>query len=125
MSGIRVDPEAVTGSLEANLGRVLATGTYVSMALIAIGLALLIAAGGSPLDPSPPLSLATLVADLAAGRPAAFLWLGILAVVATPAARVTGALFGFWRRGERHMVLVAFLILVVVGLGVLAGVVTG
>jgi Protein of unknown function (DUF1634). len=78
---MQADPGAVSGTLESTLGRLLATGTYVSMTLVAIGLTLLIAGGGSPLDPGPPLSLATLVADLLAGRPAAFLWLGILGVV--------------------------------------------
>jgi uncharacterized membrane protein len=60
-----------------------------------------------------------------AGRAAGFLWLGILGVVGTPALRVVGALIGFWRGGERRMALVALLILVVVGIGVVAGLVTG
>ena len=125
MTRIRVDPVAVSGGLESALGRVLAVGTYASMSLVAVGLVLLVVGGGSPLDPGPPLRLATLGSDLLAGRPAAFLWLGILGVVATPTLRVVGALVGFWRRGERQMALVALLILVVVGLGVVAGLVTG
>ena len=125
MSGMQADPREVSGSLESALGRVLTTGTYASIALVAIGLVLLIVGGGSPLDPGPPLSLATLAADLVAGRPAAFLWLGVLGIVATPGLRVVGAMIGFWRRGERRMVLVAALILAVVGLGVVAGMVTG
>jgi uncharacterized membrane protein len=125
MSWISLDPDEARGGLEPALARVLAVGTYVSMALVAVGLILLVAGGGSPLDPGPPLRLATLGADLAAGRPAAFLWLGILAVVGTPALRVVGALVGFWRGGERRMALVAALILAVVGIGVLAGLMTG
>jgi uncharacterized membrane protein len=125
VSRIRVDPVAVSGGLESALGRVLAVGTYASMSLVAVGLILLVGGGGSPLDQGPPLRLATLGHDLLAGRPAAFLWLGILGVIATPALRVVGALVGFWRRGERRMALVALLILVVVALGVVAGLVTG
>ena len=126
MSGIRIDPgSAGAGALEVALARVLATGTYASMALVTLGLVLLVAGGGSPLDAGPPLSLATLAGDLGSGRPAAFLWLGILGVVATPALRVVGALIGFWRGGERRMALVAALILVVIGVGVIAGSVTG
>lgn len=125
MSWINAGPSEARGGLESALARVLAVGTYASMALVAIGLVLLVAGGGSPLDPGPPLNLATLGADLVAGRPAAFLWLGILGVVATPATRVAGALIGFWRRGERRMALVAVAILVVVGLGVVAGLVSG
>ena len=125
MSWINLDPGETRGGLESALGRVLAIGTYASMALVAIGLVLLMAGGGSPLDAGPPLSVATLGVDLLAGRPAGFLWLGILGVIGTPALRVTGALVGFWRAGERRMALIALLILVVVGIGVVAGLVTG
>jgi uncharacterized membrane protein len=125
MSWIDLDPGEARGGLESALGRVLAIGTYASMALVAIGLVLLVAGGGSPLDAGPPLNLATLGADLLAGRAAGFLWLGILGVIGTPALRVTGALVGFWRAGERRMALIALSILVVVGLGVVAGLVTG
>lgn len=111
--------------LESTLARVLQVGSYVSIALVAIGVVLLIAGGGSPLDPGPPLKLGTIVADVAAGRPAGFLWLGVLGIVATPGLRVVGALVGFWRGGERRMAGVAVAILAVVALGVFAGVVTG
>jgi uncharacterized membrane protein len=120
MSWINLDPGETRGGLESALGRVLAIGTYASMALVAIGLVLLVAGGGSPLDVGAPLSLATLGADLLAGRPA-----GFLGVIGTPALRVTGALIGFWRAGERRMALIALLILLVVGIGVVAGLVTG
>jgi uncharacterized membrane protein len=125
MSWINPDPGTRRGGLESVLARVLTIGTYASIALVAIGLVLLVAGGGSPLDSGPPLRLATLGADLAAGRPEAFLWLGILAVLGTPALRVAGALVGFWRGGERRMALIALLILAVVGLGIVAGLVTG
>jgi uncharacterized membrane protein len=125
MSWVTVDSARGRGGLEHRLARVLTIGTYVSMALVAVGLVLFVAGGGSPLDSGPPLSLATLGADLLAGRSAAFLWLGTLGVVGTPALRVVGALIGYWRNGERRMALVALAILAVVGLGVLAGVVTG
>jgi uncharacterized membrane protein len=120
-----MDPREESGGLEISLGHVLTYGTYVSMALVALGFILMIAGGISPLDPGPPLNLGTIASDLAAVRPAGFLWLGIIGVVGTPALRVIGALVGFSRRGERHMVLVAALILGVVALGVAAGVVTG
>jgi uncharacterized membrane protein len=125
VSAIRVDRSGTANGLESTLARVLQVGTYVSIALVAVGVALLVAGGGSPLDAGPPLDIRGLVADLGAGKPAAFLWLGILGIIATPGLRVAGALIGFARRGERAMAIVALLILAVVGLGVLAGVVTG
>ena len=124
---MRVDPGTDGGraDLESILARVLQAGTYASIALVAIGVVLFTGAGGSPLDPGPPLDVAGIAADVAAGQPGGFLWLGVLGIVATPGLRVVGALIGFARRGERAMTIVAALILVVVALGVIAGLVTG
>lgn len=112
-------------NLEPALARVLQAGTYASIALIAIGTVLLVASGTSPLAASPALSLERLLADITAGHPEGFLWLGILGICATPALRVAGALLGFWRRGERGMVAIAFLILAVVAAGVVIGLLAG
>lgn len=121
MSGRRV----ADGTLEATLARVLQVGTYLSMALIAVGAALLLLTGGSPLDSAPLLDLGRLAADIGAGRPEGFLWLGVLGVLATPGLRVLGALVGFARLREWRMAAVAVAIIVVVALGIVAGVVTG
>lgn len=107
--------------LEASIGRLLTIGTYVSVGLIAIGTVLLIGSGRSPLDAAPALDPARLASDLGGLQPTGFLWLGILGVVATPAARVAAALVGFARSGERRMVLVAGLILIVIAFGVAVG----
>ena len=109
-------------SLEVALAHVLQLGTYVSVALVAIGSLLLLAGGGSPIQGGPPLDLATLPGDIVALRPAGFLWLGILGVLATPALRVARALLGFARRGERRMVTVSVLVLAVIAVGVFVGV---
>jgi uncharacterized membrane protein len=113
------------GNLEVALAHVLQVGTYVSIALVGIGSVLLLATGGSPLQGGPPLSVATLGADLAAFRPAGFLWLGIVGVLTTPALRVLRAGLGFYRRGERLMALVAILVLAVIAIGVVVGVLAG
>ena len=120
-----VTPPVTTSSLEMALARVLQIGTLVSMAFVAVGTLLFIASGGSPLDPGPPLDLARLPGALAAGRPTAFLWLGVLGILGTPALRVVGALVGFARGGEWRMVGIAAAIIVVVGLGIVAGLLTG
>lgn len=119
------DAGAAPGALEVALAHVLQLGTYVSIGLIGIGSVLLIAAGGSPVAGGPPLAPDRIVPDLLALRPAGFLWLGIVGVLATPGLRVLRALFGFWRRGERRMALVALLVLVVVAVGVAAGFLSG
>jgi uncharacterized membrane protein len=111
--------------LEPALARVLQVGTYASIALVAIGSLLLVAGGVSPLDPGPGLDPQAIAADLAAGRASGCLWLGVLGVLATPMLRVVGALVGFVRAGEWRMAGIAVAIIVVVGLGIVAGLVTG
>ena len=113
------------GTLEIALAHVLQLGTYLSIGLIGIGSVLLLAAGGSPVAGGPPLAVDRIIPDLLALRPAGFLWLGIVGVLATPGLRVLRALFGFWRRGEQRMALVALLVLVVVAVGVVAGLLSG
>jgi len=112
-------------SLESSLARVLQAGTYVSIAIIAIGSILLLVEGISPLAGGPAFQPGDLIGDVLAARPAGFLWLGIVVMMATPSLRVIGALIGFWRRGERTMVAVAALVLAVVGAGVVIGLLTG
>lgn len=116
---------AARGSLELALAHVLQVGTYASMALVAVGSVLLVGSGVSPTAGGPPLSIETIVGDLLALRPAGFLWLGIVGVLATPGLRVVRAALGFSRRGERSMALVAVFVLAVIAIGVVVGVVSG
>ncbi len=113
------------GALEVALAHVLQVGTYLSIGLIGVGSVLLFAAGGSPVAGGPPLALDQIIPDLLALRPAGFLWLGIVGVLATPGLRVLRAMVGFWRRGEQRMASVALLVLVVVAIGVAAGLLSG
>jgi uncharacterized membrane protein len=112
-------------SLESTIARLLTIGTYVSIVLIAVGVVALAIAGASPLDAAPSFDPGTLGSDLVGLRPAGFLWLAILGIIATPAARVAAALVGYARSGERAMLLVSALILGVIALGVLSGTAAG
>lgn len=120
MSGIagRPDEERVGHDFDRRIGRLLIAVTYVSVALLVVGLGLMLLAGIGPLDGGPPLDPGGLVRDLASLAPSAFLWLGILAVIATPVSRVIAAAVGFWRLGDSWMVGVAVAILAVIALGV-------
>ncbi len=120
-----VAPPVAPASLESALAHLLQIGTYVSIGLILVGSILLIAGGTSPLAGAPALSLQQLPADVLAGRPAGFLWLGILGVLVTPALRVLRALVGFWRRGEPRMAGIALAVLVLIVAGVIVGVMAG
>ncbi len=113
---------AAPAGVEAQIARILALGTRLGIALLAVGSLLLVAAGISPLaEDWPPLDLAALPADLLALRPEGFLWLGLLVTIATPLLRVTAATLGFARAGERRMVLLGVAVLVVITLAVAAG----
>jgi uncharacterized membrane protein len=110
---------------ERRLGRLLITVTYVAVVLLLIGVVLMLAAGTSPLSGGPGLEPDRLVADVLALAPAGFLWLGLLAVIATPVSRVIGAATGFVRGGEPLMAAISLAILAVIALGVLAAILAG
>jgi uncharacterized membrane protein len=117
--------DQAAADLEPALARVLQVGTYISIAFVAAGTVLLLGGGITPLAGSPPRSLDAIASDIAALRPEGFLWLGILGICVTPALRVVAAMVGFWRRGERNMVVVAVLILAVVAAGIITGLLAG
>ena len=104
--------------LDRAIARLLIVGTYVSVALLAVGALLMFVQGISPLEGSPPFELGLIVDDVVGLRPVGFIWLGLLAVVATPAARVAASLVGYLRGGEPRMALVSGLILVVIAVSV-------
>ena len=103
---------------EGRIGRLLIAVTYVSVGLLTIGVALMVADAISPLAGGPSLDLATLVAQIVALEPAGFLWLGLLTVVAAPIGRVIAAAVAYARDGDATMVAIALATLVVIALGV-------
>lgn len=110
---------------ERFIGRLLIAVTYIAVAFLAAGVVLLFAAGISPLAGGPPLDVARIATDLVGLAPEAFLWLGILAVIATPISRVITAAIGFARLGDRWMVGVALGILTVIAIGIASAVAAG
>jgi uncharacterized membrane protein len=107
-----------TSAAESLIGRLLIGVTYVSVGLLAIGVALMVADAISPLAGGPSLDLATLGAQVVAGEPAGFLWLGLLAVIAAPIGRVVAAAIAYARDGDSMMVAIALATLVVIAIGV-------
>jgi uncharacterized membrane protein len=111
-------PRQPATDIERVVGRLLTFGTYGSVAVLALGTALMLASGVDPLGGMPPFDLGQIGDDLVHLRPLGFLWLGLIAVVATPASRVAASLVGYLRTGERLMAVVAVLILAVIALSV-------
>jgi uncharacterized membrane protein len=110
---------------ERSIGRLLIVVTYVAAVLLLVGVLLMLAGGISPLSGGPPLDVSTLVADLGSLQPAGFLWLGLIAVIATPITRVVAAAIAFGRAGEARMVMVAIAILAVIAVSITTALVTG
>ena len=124
MSAVTVDGRAaaVARALATDLliGRLLIAVTYVSVGLLSIGVVLMIADGISPTSGGPPLDLPGLGAGLVALQPAAFLWLGLLAVIAAPIGRVIVAAVAYARESDWLMLAVSVGILLVIAVGVLS-----
>ena len=110
---------------DRSIGRLLIVVTYIAGLLLLVGVLLMLASGISPLSGGPPLDVSTLASDLASLQPAGFLWLGLIAVIATPITRVVAAAVAFGRAGEPRMVLVAVAILTVIAISIGTAVVTG
>jgi uncharacterized membrane protein len=113
------------GDFDRRIGRLLIVTTDIAVVLLVVGLLLMVLHGIGPLTGGPRLDPRSLVADLVALEPSAFLWLGILAVIATPVSRVVVAAFGYARRGDRAMVAISLAVLVVVVTAIASGLVTG
>ena len=111
--------DSVRHEAERRIGRLLIGMTYVSVALLVVGVVLLLAAGVSPLAGGPGLDLGELGAQLLALGPAGFLWLGLAAVIATPILRVATAAVAYGRAGDWAMVGIAVGILGIIAVGVM------
>ena len=113
-----------TVQAERLIGRLLTGITYTSVALLLVGVGLLIAAGISPVSGGPGMDPGRLVSDLGALKPAGFLWLGLLAVIAAPISRVTVALVAYARDDDWLMVGVSTAILLVIAIAIGSAVVS-
>lgn len=106
--------------VDGSIARILRAGTLVSVGLLAVGVTLMSVAGRSPLDtPWPGLDAARIPADILAFRPEGFLWLGLLATLATPLFRIAAAVVGFLGAGERRMAGLGIAVLLVIALAVI------
>jgi len=114
-------PGVVDHGLEGRIARLLSVGTVISVVLLAVGGASLLIGGVQPLQSAPAFDAGQMVQDLLALHPIGLVWLGLVVVLATPAARVAAGLVGYAGRGETGMALVAALVLAVIGVGVITG----
>ena len=112
-------------AFDRDIGRLLIGVTYVAGLLLLVGVALMVVTGTSPLSGGPALDPSALLADLASLQPAGFLWLGLLAVIATPISRVVAAAVAFALSGDGRRVAVAAAIVAVIAVSVVTAVAAG
>jgi uncharacterized membrane protein len=112
------DLHGVAAVAEFRIGRLMIAMTYASVATLVIGVALMVAAGISPLSGGPDFDASQLVAELTSVSPVGFLWLGLIIVIATPIVRVIGAAISYGLAGQWTMVAIAAAILLVIVAGV-------
>ncbi len=124
----KLTPPTAGGIPEAEyrqIATVLRTGLAAALALMLGALVVYLAVhprttfgealGSNPLPAL--LGLDAFGAALGSGRPEAFLTLGILVLIATPAARVLSGFLYFRRAGERVLAAITLTVLVLVILG--------
>lgn len=92
---------------------VLAIGTTVAIATVALGVALTLLLGGAAGQ-----SAVGLVAQIMALKPASIVSVGLLLLALTPAAQLVVALVAFARRGEHRYTFIASVVLSLLALGV-------
>ncbi|HEY3334303.1 MAG TPA: DUF1634 domain-containing protein [Candidatus Limnocylindrales bacterium] len=109
--------------LEARISRLLVAGTYLAIGLVLVGVVAMLATGVDPLAlATPTFDAGRIPADVAAGRPEGFLWLGLIAVLVLPLGRVSVAGVGFLAARDTRLALVSLAVLLVVSASILAAV---
>ena len=117
--GPAAGPAHVMDPVERTVHLVLRLGVAVSFVLLAAGLALGAAHGrGLSLRVVSPGELPAALVEL---RPAAYISLGLVVLIATPFIRVAGSLVAFLHERDRRYALVTAAVLVVMLVSVLVG----
>ncbi len=114
-------------AIEAAIARLLIVGTYAAIGLVLIGVAGMLLTGVDPLahGTPPAFDLGRLPGDLLALRPEAFLWTGLVTVLALPVGRVVVAGISFLGVGDRRLALVSLAVLLVVISSIIAALALG
>ncbi len=127
MTGAPPVPRRLSDTAYTRMTLVLRGGLIVALALMLSALGLYLvenpsATSGSTISSNPIqqyLSGPGLVQGLAAGRPEAYLALGVYALIATPLLRVLTGIYYFREDGERTMTAVTTVVLVLLLVGIL------
>lgn len=112
-------------NLQVVIGQLLRIGVIVSMAIVITGLMLFLAQYGRQIvnyqsfNESAVFDLRDFYNRLCHFESTAIMDLGVMALIATPIARILFTFVGFWREKDRLYMLIAFLVLCVMLFSVL------
>jgi uncharacterized membrane protein len=116
--------------LQSFIGNLLRWGVLIAMGIVVVGLVLYLfqygrsAADYSTFDPGGTFRLDRFYAALKTGDSKAIMELGVIALIATPVARVLFTMIGFWLEKDRLYTLIAFLVLCIIAYSLFFGVTT-
>ena len=93
---------------------VLRWGSYISAALMLVGVALVFVDSSVPIQVGPAMPLASLAEQLSYLNPYAIMQLGVLLLLLTPLARLVVTALSFWLEGEPRYALVSLTVLAII-----------
>ncbi len=116
--------------LQSFVGNLLRWGVLIAMGIVIIGLVLYLFQYGrsvadySTFDAEGTFQLRRFYTALKAGDSKAIMELGVIALIATPIARVLFTMIGFWLEKDRLYTFIAFLVLCIIAYSLFFGVTT-
>jgi uncharacterized membrane protein len=116
--------------LQSFIGNLLRWGVIVAMAIVVAGLVLYLFQYGrsvadySVFDEAAVFRLDEFYAALKTGDSKAIMQLGVIALIATPIARVLFTMIGFWLEKDKLYTFIAFLVLCIIAYSLFFGVAT-
>lgn len=116
----RPEEENLPASLRGIVTRVLQTGVALTVLLLLFGLALLFSRGLGPAIPAR-VDLLELLRGMATADASAYLYLGVVVLLATPLVRVALSAGLFARSGDRSFAGITTLVLLLLIVSVVAG----
>lgn len=114
--------------LQSFIGNLLRLGVLIAMGIVVIGLGLYLFQYGSSVadyhtfDEDGAFRMSVFLHSLRSGDSKAIMELGVMALIATPIARVLFTMIGFWLEKDRLYTFIAFLVLCIIAYSLFFGV---
>ncbi len=114
--------------LQSFIGNLLRLGVVISMTVVVAGLILFLFQNGTSIahyetfNEDNAFRLADFWANLKSGNSKAIMELGVMALIATPIARVLFTMIGFWLEKDRLYTIIAMIVLLIISFSLIFGI---